>query len=381
MLARWKAFFNAHKKTGWIMKIFAGYLAGVVLCVGAGIVLIRPIADIPVFAFDPDNSSGFASEEESSSQQASELSSEEESSGGQATVDYKEIEIKTETEVVSKGSETAKKEDALYPGHSTKPGGGNDTGAEPVAPGKPESSAAGSSPTSSDLSSASSDTSTASSNSSADSDSSKEVSESSGSSKRAVYGLDVSYYQGNIDWNAVKNSGIEFVFIRVGYRGYGTGKLCLDNKFHEYIKGAKASGLNVGAYFFSQAVTEEEAREEAAFVLQQLEGYSLDFPVAYDMENWYSDYRTYNLTKSQITSNTIAFCEVVKAAGYTPMVYYGMGNYQKFDTALLSSRYKIWFAHYTTQTSYTGHYDIWQFTAKARCPGITGDVDKNVMFE
>ena len=165
MLARWKAFFNAHKKTGWIMKIFAGYLAGVVLCVGAGIVLIRPIADIPVFAFDPDNSSGFASEEESSSQQASELSSEEESSGGQATVDYKEIEIKTETEVVSKGSETAKKEDALYPGHSTKPGGGNDTGAEPVAPGKPESSAAGSSPTSSDLSSASSDTSTASSNS------------------------------------------------------------------------------------------------------------------------------------------------------------------------------------------------------------------------
>ena len=142
-----------------------------------------------------------------------------------------------------------------------------------------------------------------------------------------------------------------------------------------------ASGLKVGAYFFSQAVTEEEAREEAAFVLQQLEGYSLDFPVAYDMENWYSDYRTYNLTKSQITSNTIAFCEVVKAAGYTPMVYYGMGNYQKFDTALLSSRYKIWFAHYTTQTSYTGHYDIWQFTAKARCPGITGDVDKNVMFE
>ena len=75
------------------------------------------------------------------------------------------------------------------------------------------------------------------------------------------------------------------MFIRVGYRGYGTGKLCLDNKFHEYIKGAKASGLKVGAYFFSQAVTEEEAREEAAFVLQQLEGYSLDFPVAYDMEN------------------------------------------------------------------------------------------------
>lgn len=193
--------------------------------------------------------------------------------------------------------------------------------------------------------------------------------------------MDVSYYQGNINWDAVKKSGIEFVFIRVGYRGYGTGKLCLDNKFYEYIKGAKASGLKVGAYFFSQAITEEEAREEAAFVLQHLEGYSLDFPVAYDMENWESYYRTYNLTKSQITNNAIAFCEVVKAAGYTPMVYYGMGNYQKFDTALLSSRYKIWFAHYTTQTSYTGHYDIWQFTAKAQCPGITGNVDKNVMFQ
>ena len=89
MLARWKAFFAAHKKTGWIMKIFAGYLAGAMLCVGAGIVLIRPVADIPVFAFDPDNSSGFVSEEESSSQQSSELSSEEESSDGQA-VDYKD---------------------------------------------------------------------------------------------------------------------------------------------------------------------------------------------------------------------------------------------------------------------------------------------------
>ena len=171
------------------------------------------------------------------------------------------------------------------------------------------------------------------------------------------------------------------MFIRVGYRGYGTGKLCLDNRFHEYIKGAKASGLKVGAYFFSQAITEEEAHEEAAFVLQQLEGYSLDFPVAYDMENWEPYYRTYSLTKSQITNNTIAFCEVIKAAGYTPMVYYGMGNYQKFDTALLSSRYQIWFAHYTTQTSYTGHYDIWQFTAKAQCPGITSNVDKNVMFQ
>ena len=187
MLARWKAFFNAHKKTGWIMKIFAGYLAGVVLCVGAGVVLIRPVADIPVFAFDPDILSEAASEVESSDQQSSDPSSEEESSGEQATVDYKEIEIKSETEVVSQGSETAKKEDALYPGHSTKPGGGNDTGAEPVAPQKPESSAAGSSSASSDLSSASSDTSTASSNSSADSDSSKEASESSGSSKRAVY--------------------------------------------------------------------------------------------------------------------------------------------------------------------------------------------------
>ena len=113
MLARWKAFFAAHKKTGWIMKIFAGYLAGVVLCVGAGVVLIRPVADIPVFAFDPDILSEAASEVESSDQQSSDPSSEEESSGEQATVDYKEIEIKSETEVVSQGSETAKKEDAL----------------------------------------------------------------------------------------------------------------------------------------------------------------------------------------------------------------------------------------------------------------------------
>jgi len=384
MLSNRKKFFTIHKKTGWVVKILAGYLAGIILIFAAGASLIRPVSVIAAFSPNLDSSSETVSEEEESSAlPSSELSPEAESSDEKAavnykeTVNYKKIEIKSETEVVSKGSETAKKEDALYPGHGEKPGGGNDTGTDPVDPDKPDSSAA------SESSSASSNTASESSSSSgsfSEPVSSQESSDANAVVREAVYGLDVSYYQGDIDWNAVKKSGIEFVFIRVGYRGYGTGKLCLDNKFYSYIKGAKAAGLKVGVYFFSQAVTENEAREEAAFVLQHLEGYSLDFPVAYDMENWEPDYRTYNLSKSQITQNAVAFCEVVKAAGYTPMVYYGMGNYQKFDTALLSSRYKIWFAHYTTQTSYTGRYDIWQYTAKAQCPGIKGYVDKNVMY-
>lgn len=109
------------------------------------------------------------------------------------------------------------------------------------------------------------------------------------------------------DWKAVKDSGIEFVMIRVGYRGYGTGVLVLDNQFENHIKGAKAAGLKVGAYFFSQALNEAEAREEAAFMLKYLSKYSLDFPVAYDMENFDPYYRTYCLNgkRAQITNNAI----------------------------------------------------------------------------
>ena len=379
MFSKWKSFFSVHKNTSRALKFTAGCLAGIMLTSATAVALMRPIPDMPDTVSGWDSSSILVSQDglESSApiSSAEESVSEAESSKQQETTNYKEIEIKSETEVVTPGSETAKEEDALYPGHGGKPGGsGNESVADPEPPSPPESSSnAGSGSSSSSSSSAESP-------SSSESSSSQGSSDSTTVTQEAVYGLDVSYYQGNIDWNAVKQSGIEFVFIRVGYRGYGTGKLCLDSKFHEYIKGAKASGLKVGVYFFSQAINESEAREEAAFVLKELEGYSLDFPVAYDMENWYSDYRTYDLSKTEITNDAVAFCEVVKAAGYTPMVYYGRGNYLKFDTALLSSRYKIWFAHYTNKTDYTGHFDIWQYTCTARCPGISGDVDKNVMY-
>ena len=381
----WKNVWGFVKRTQRAQRAIAGCLAGAVIALAAGASPTEIAADISVSSQSSEVfsvSSQESSETSSavSSEVSSEISSQEPSSSDTSSseeLDYTEIEIKSETEVVSKDSETAKTEDALYPNNGKKPGGEEEVPVKDPVP--PPSSVVPDSP-SSNVSSSGSSGSTSSPGSSAGSSSGSSSSGSTVIVPKAVYGIDVSYYQGNINWQLVKDSGIEFVIIRVGYRGYGTGKLCLDNKFSEYIQGAKASGLKVGAYFFSQALNEEEAREEAAFMLQYLQGYSLDFPVAYDMENWDPEYRTYGLSQQQITKNSVVFCEVVKAAGYTPMVYYGRGNYQNFDTALLSSRYKIWFAHYTSQTDYTGHYDIWQFTSQAKCPGISGNVDKNVMY-
>ena len=296
-----------------------------------------------------DTSSGIASAE-------SVLSTSEVSSAP-AENDYKKIEIKSETQVAGKNSATAQKEDPMNHKNNMGSGGVNDDSNR-----QPE----GSSPSSGSSSSSSSSVPLPPSPSEEEDGTLSPLPPQEIISTRLVYGIDISYYNRVTNWKAVKDSGIEFVMIRVGYRGYGTGGLVLDDQFENNIKGAKAAGLKVGAYFFSQALNEAEAREEAAFMLKYLSKYSLDFPVAYDMENFDPNYRTYSLNgnRTQITNNAIAFCEVVKNAGYTPMVYYGSGNLNNFDTNLLSSRYKIWFARYpsywdeNTKLNYNGHYDI-----------------------
>ncbi|MFR9310295.1 GH25 family lysozyme [Hydrogeniiclostridium mannosilyticum] len=318
-----------------------------------------------------DTSSGIASAE-------SVLSTSEVSSAP-AENDYKKIEIKSETQVAGKNSATAQKEDPMNHKNNMGSGGVNDDSNR-----QPE----GSSPSSGSSSSSSSSVPLPPSPSEEEDGTLSPLPPQEIISTRLVYGIDISYYNRVTNWKAVKDSGIEFVMIRVGYRGYGTGVLVLDDQFENNIKGAKAAGLKVGAYFFSQALNEAEAREEAAFMLKYLSKYSLDFPVAYDMENFDPNYRTYSLNgnRTQITNNAIAFCEVVKNAGYTPMVYYGSGNLNNFDTNLLSSRYKIWFARYpsywdeNTKLNYNGHYDIWQYTSEGSVPGIAGNVDKNVMY-
>lgn len=197
-------------------------------------------------------------------------------------------------------------------------------------------------------------------------------------------GIDVSKYQGVIDWNKVKSDGVEFAIIRVGYRGYTTGKLVNDEYFISNIVGAKAAGIKVGVYIFSQAITEKEAVEEAEYVLNQIADYELDLPVVIDYEYVSNgEGRLYNayLSVEQATAICKAFCRRVENAGYTGMVYANssMLKYQ-LDADSISNEYKIWLAHYTSQTNYSGEYDFWQYTSSGSVNGINGRVDCNFYY-
>ena len=200
-------------------------------------------------------------------------------------------------------------------------------------------------------------------------------------------GIDVSIYQGDIDWKKVKSSGVDFVMIRLGFRGYATGKLMLDANFHKNIEGALDAGLDVGIYFFSQAVTTKEAVEEATMCIKYLAPYKgrITYPVAIDTE--YVNSATARTNKSTVTNKIrtdvcIAFCETVKNAGYKPMVY---SNKNWLLNNLQLSRlnnYDIWYARYGSSTpDYDYDFTIWQYTGSGRINGIVGDVDLNVALK
>ncbi len=200
-----------------------------------------------------------------------------------------------------------------------------------------------------------------------------------------IDGIDVSKYQYNVDWESVAEAGVEFAIIRVGYRGYGTaGNMRIDDYFEANLAGAKAAGLDVGLYFFTQAISEEEAIAEANFVLEALDGAELDLPVYYDIESISYDtgrLDTADLTSEQHTRNCEVFCETIKDAGYDAGIY--ANTYwltEKLDADYLEARYPIWFANYKSETPYQGEYHIWQYTSEAQIPGIEGYVDRNVMY-
>lgn len=201
-----------------------------------------------------------------------------------------------------------------------------------------------------------------------------------------IYGIDVSYYQQNIDWDKVKAAGVEYAIIRVGYRGYGNGRLVQDTNFYTYIEGAKKAGLKVGVYFYTQAINTTEAREEAQFVLERIEDYDLELPVYYDIES--VDYDTgrldsANLSKSQKTALCTAFAETIEAAGFKAGVYANMSwlTYQ-IDGEALGEEYPIWLAHYTTNTSYSGEFSMWQYTGSGSVNGVQRTyVDINVLYD
>ena len=191
-------------------------------------------------------------------------------------------------------------------------------------------------------------------------------------------GIDVSYYQGEIDWQQVRDAGIEFAFVRLGYRRSADGTLGEDEMARKNLREAADAGLKVGAYFFSQAVTAEEAREEAKFALSILEGFSLDLPLAYDWETVEGSQRTADMTRKTLTDCVDAFCDEVEAGGYDSMVYFNR-NLSKtlLDVRKLGSR-SVWFAMYDTYPDAPCTPDYWQYTDQGTVPGIEGYVDLNL---
>ena len=199
-------------------------------------------------------------------------------------------------------------------------------------------------------------------------------------SGECIPGIDVSIYQGEIDWPAVKEAGMEFVMIRAGYRGYGTGKLVEDANFRTNLEGATAAGLDVGVYFFSQAISVAEAEEEAQFVLTLLDGFELAMPVVYDWVYIDEDARTAEVDRRTLTDCSLAFLQAIEAAGYKPMLYYN--SHQVRDLLHLSEleQYDSWLALYTQRMTFPYRIRMWQYTCTGSVPGIEGNVDINLYF-
>ncbi|HIT93783.1 MAG TPA: hypothetical protein IAC43_01205 [Candidatus Faecivivens stercoripullorum] len=199
--------------------------------------------------------------------------------------------------------------------------------------------------------------------------------------RHATLGVDVSYHQGEIDWEAVAADGIQFAMIRCGYRGYGNGDLVTDSCYQGNMQRALDNGLDVGVYFFSQAITEEEAVEEAEYVLSLLEGYTVEMPVVFDMEILQDDARANNLTSAERAQISKAFCDTIRAAGYTPMIYGNTAYYMsKVDFASLAGEYGIWLAQYYDEPFFPYQFNMWQYTNNGTVDGIAGTVDINLYF-
>ena len=193
-----------------------------------------------------------------------------------------------------------------------------------------------------------------------------------------VLGIDVSRHNGSIDWNAVKNSGVEFVIIRCGYRGSSSGALIEDEMFRENIRGAAAAGLKIGVYIFSQAINEAEAVEEASMAVSAVSGYALSYPIFIDVEG--ANGRADGLSKAERTAVIQSFCQTVANSGYTPGIYSNRTWLaEKIDTSALGS-YKIWMAQYAAAPTYSGRYEMWQYSSQGSIPGISGDVDLNISY-
>ncbi len=189
-------------------------------------------------------------------------------------------------------------------------------------------------------------------------------------------GLDISKWQGDVDFNALKEAGVEFVIIRVGTSSGINGENLVDSKFEQNINGANKAGIPVGVYFYSYANSEDRAISDALWVVEQIKDYKVDLPIAFDWENW-SFYNEFNLSFFGLSSMADSFVKTVRDAGYEGMLY-SSKNY--LEDIWFKGDYPVWLAHYTTKTNYEGDYEFWQLCNNGRVAGINGDVDINIRY-
>lgn len=189
-------------------------------------------------------------------------------------------------------------------------------------------------------------------------------------------GIDISKWQGDVDFNALKEAGVEFVIIRVGTSSGINGENLVDSKFEQNINGANKAGIPVGVYFYSYANSEDRAISDALWVLEQIKDYKVDLPIAFDWENW-SFYNEFNLSFFGLSNMADSFVKTVRDAGYEGMLY-SSKNY--LEDIWFKGDYPVWLAHYTTKTNYEGDYEFWQLCNNGRVAGINGDVDINIRY-
>ena len=194
-------------------------------------------------------------------------------------------------------------------------------------------------------------------------------------------GIDVSSYQGEVDWHQVAEAGVDFAIIRLGYRGYESGKLVEDKFALQNLEGAAEAGIQLGVYFFSQALNPNEAREEARFVLDMIDPYEIAMPVVFDWEHVNNESaRTNGMDPYAATGCARAFLEVIDEAGYWPMMYFNTFQAKKLFYLDQLMEYDFWLALYSDRMSFPYKVDMWQYTCTGTIPGVFGDVDVNVLF-
>lgn len=190
------------------------------------------------------------------------------------------------------------------------------------------------------------------------------------------FGIDVSAWQTNVDFNAVRDAGCSFVMIRIGYY---YDHVVMDDYFRQNIENARAAGLDVGLYFYTTDNTEEGVREHARWIINELGGTSLELPIAFDWEE-FGNFQKYGMNISDLNSIYAAFADELSKSGYSSMLYSSKNFLNNFWTERTKSLHPVWLAHFVDETDYQGDYAIWQASCYGHIPGINGDVDMNILY-